>query len=217
MISLATIIGLVRKVKQNWRVCLEVALAVAGMSLVAHMASNALEREVSSRTAKKVAVATQALQTEIVQSHQRETGLIKKIDKSDSLITSLKKELEHAPVVVFTRPSTISRPSAPAGDHGAGAKAETVGCSADVPGGDPVLSAVAVRVLDSARLNRDLGSTDGGDAEVGAPTDVTVSEFIENDLEVVRRYQRLAARHDELVDYVENKLKLPVSADLKSK
>lgn len=204
----AIVATLIQWVKNNWRMLFEISVAVAGILFVAHLASNAIERKVAARTAKQVALATNALQVETNKSHLRETELIRKIESSDSLIASLKKELEHDPVVVFSKSRT------PAHLH---TQTDAVVSKCSDNDAVPVLSTVAVRVLDSARLNTDLGATSGSDAEVGTPSDVTVSEFVENDLEVVRLYQRLAARHDELVNYVEGKLNTSLDSSLKSK
>jgi hypothetical protein len=49
-------------------------------------------------------------------------------------------------------------------------------------------------------------SIPGGDAALGAASTVTLSAFVDNDLEVVKLYRALAIRHDALVDEVEKHL-----------
>jgi hypothetical protein len=80
--------------------------------------------------------------------------------------------------------------------------------------GQCVLDPESVRLLDQARAAPAAGvasgSAGGADAQVGAAAPaapaVTGGEFAENDLEVVRLYKELAARHDGLVDWVNSKL-----------
>jgi hypothetical protein len=76
--------------------------------------------------------------------------------------------------------------------------------------GQSVLDDFTVSLLDDARANRTRsqdGSAAGiGNGEVKAATPaappVTGGEFAENDLQVVGLYHDLAARHDQLVDWV---------------
>lgn len=70
--------------------------------------------------------------------------------------------------------------------------------------GHSVLDAHTVRVLNEARAG---GAQDHGDTgpradEAGRATAVTGTDFALNDLEVVRLYHELAARHNGLVDWV---------------
>lgn len=74
--------------------------------------------------------------------------------------------------------------------------------------GTAVLDEHTVRLLDSARANRDwkAGGAPGRDDEevrtAASASPVTGTEFAMNDMEVVRLYHELAARHDGLVDWV---------------
>lgn len=75
--------------------------------------------------------------------------------------------------------------------------------------GHAVLDAFTVRLLNDARAGAapDIGppasAADAeGEASASTPTTVTGGDFADNDLEVVRLYQELATRHNELVDWV---------------
>jgi hypothetical protein len=75
-----------------------------------------------------------------------------------------------------------------------------------VLGGDPNLDPDTVRLLNAAREDRPVDPAGGLDAkESQAP--VSVSEFVDNDLEVVRLYHDLATRHDALVNWVADLVK----------
>jgi len=63
-----------------------------------------------------------------------------------------------------------------------------------------------VRMLNSARTGTDFDPTSISNAESEAPSDIGAAEFIDNDLEVVGLYRELATRHDELVDWVNEKI-----------
>jgi hypothetical protein len=86
--------------------------------------------------------------------------------------------------------------------------------------GQSVLDPYSLRLLNDARraATRDRPGVDPraagrGDAPGGASAaasgPVTGGEFADNDLEVVRLYKELAARHDALVDWVEQTLRKP--------
>lgn len=86
--------------------------------------------------------------------------------------------------------------------------------------GQSVLDDGTVSLLNDARANRDRntepgGAAERGNAEVGVFTAtapfVTGRELAENDLEVVRKYHKLATRHDDLVDWVNVQCSRPVS------
>lgn len=64
------------------------------------------------------------------------------------------------------------------------------------------LSIADVRLLNSAREGAFDRSALPSDAEKQTPSSVTREEFIENDLDIVAEYHRLAEAHDELVDAV---------------
>lgn len=69
--------------------------------------------------------------------------------------------------------------------------------------GDEHLGVGLVCVLNAARTNRAPDCPAAGSDEAGGETpDATVSDFIENDLEVVRMYHDLAVRHAALVQFV---------------
>ena len=71
-----------------------------------------------------------------------------------------------------------------------------------------------VRLLDAARANTHLDPATLSDAESQAASDVALSEFVANDLEVVKLYHELAHRHDTLVDYVSCKMTTPAESCL---
>ena len=216
MFEIGTVMALIKSLKNNWRVVLEVAFAVVGMSLVAHLAANAVERQVESRTATRVSQATNDLRNEVTQTHNRETVLIKKIEASDTLIASLKKEIKNEPVVVFAKSRASARPTV-AASATASPTVSNLECPSAVGDDRLVLSVDTVGVLDSARVNARLDAPGGGDAAFRTPSDIEVSDFIDNDLEVVRLYHRLATRHDALVEFVEQKMKESSAQCLKGK
>lgn len=74
----------------------------------------------------------------------------------------------------------------------------------DLAGDRIVLADGTVCLLDTARANRTFNCpAAGSDAASGTTLDVTLEEFVDNDLTVVQKYHALAARHNSLVDYVE--------------
>ena len=64
----------------------------------------------------------------------------------------------------------------------------------------------AVSVLDAARENVDLDPAAISNEESRAASDVTLDEFVQNDLEVVRMYHELSERHNTLVEFVSSKI-----------
>lgn len=68
---------------------------------------------------------------------------------------------------------------------------------------NPLLSVGLVRLLNDARSGSVVESAERADAAEQTASDVTVSDFAENDVEVTRLYHELAGRHDKLVDWVE--------------
>lgn len=70
--------------------------------------------------------------------------------------------------------------------------------------GSVVLDARTVGLLNAARANAELEDSDpaGGADEASAATAITVADFAMNDLEVVRLYHELSARHSGLADWV---------------
>jgi hypothetical protein len=74
--------------------------------------------------------------------------------------------------------------------------------------GSFTLDSGTVSLLNAARQGGTLGSVSGGNEALDAASTVTISKFVDNDLDVVKLYHELAARHDQLVDEVEQKLSL---------
>jgi hypothetical protein len=80
--------------------------------------------------------------------------------------------------------------------------------------GQCVLDPESVRLLNQARAAATVGAASGaavgadaqGRAAAASSSPVSGGEFADNDLEVVRLYKDLAARHDQLVDWVNSKL-----------
>ena len=185
-------------IRNYWKPIAVAAFAVIAIAVLSSVVSGAFERKVAERTNARVEAITKTLQGQINEAAGRERVLIKKIDTSDSLIASLKKEIKQHEVVTYkTRVIKHVQPTSSAGS-GSGS---LVCHSASDP---PVLTDAAVRVLDAARRNVDPDPVAGIDAAGETASDVALSEFVENDLEVVRLYHELAARHDELVSYVES-------------
>lgn len=89
--------------------------------------------------------------------------------------------------------------------------------------GQSVLDVFTVGVLNDARANRP-SSPDGSaaglsDAEeqaaAAAPTQITGGDFADNDLQIVGLYHDLAARHDQLVDWVGAQCLAPAASSTK--
>lgn len=59
-----------------------------------------------------------------------------------------------------------------------------------------------VRLLNNARRNEAVDTTTSDNATNQTATNITVSKFVENDLDVVAMYHDLAVRHKALQDYV---------------
>lgn len=68
---------------------------------------------------------------------------------------------------------------------------------------DSGLSVAHVRMLNAARAGALDPGLEPSDGEIATSAAIARAEFLENDLEVVRRYHRLAEAHDELVSEVE--------------
>lgn len=77
----------------------------------------------------------------------------------------------------------------------------------DCPSGPAVLDAGTVFLLNTARSRTGIGAPEFGDEEGRAASPVSLSDLIDNDLEVVGKYWELAERHDALVDWVEAEVK----------
>jgi hypothetical protein len=71
---------------------------------------------------------------------------------------------------------------------------------------DPVLDVGTVRLLNAAREGAAVDAAGSSDAALETPSAVGVGKLVDNDLDVVKLYHDLAARHDALVDAVEKKL-----------
>lgn len=72
---------------------------------------------------------------------------------------------------------------------------------------DAVLDWNTVFLLNAARASVTDGSSSGSDGKGETLTEIGVTQFIDNDLEVVDLYHELATRHDALVDWVEAEVK----------
>lgn len=123
-----------------------------------------------------------------------------KNDQTEKRTEKAKSVVRKAPVVVLEPAVCPERESAevPADEQ------RTGGTASDDRG--VYLSRAAVSVLDAARQDIDLDPAAISGEEIRTASDVTVDEFVQNDLEVVRMYHDLATRHDELVDFVFSKI-----------
>jgi len=64
-----------------------------------------------------------------------------------------------------------------------------------------------VWLLDAARRNEPLHSASISDEAAAEASDVTLSEFVENDLEVVKLYHQLASEHRALIEAVKSEMR----------
>lgn len=112
-----------------------------------------------------------------------------KIDEfSEDFQQEARKQIEQQP-----RPDT-ARPDAPFVVEGSGLR---------LPYQHEYLSYGLVCVLNAARDNRKADCPAAGSYEASRTvTEATFAAFVANDLQVVRMYHELAARHDALVEYV---------------
>lgn len=65
------------------------------------------------------------------------------------------------------------------------------------------LDMATVGMLNNARAGGAVSTATISDDQGSTPSDITAAEFIDNDLQVVKLYQKLAIRHNALVDYVD--------------
>jgi hypothetical protein len=173
---------------KNMLLALLIGLAVGGAGgfwggwelAKADIAENQLEQVTEARKDDANAVA----------DSQRETNAIASQVASNKANSTKAQREARRHVEQSNQPANIS-PATPEGE------------SVRLVSGDEHLGVGLVCVLDAARTN---GTPDcpaaGSDEARGATPDVTVSDFIENDLEVVRMYHDLAARHAALVQFV---------------
>lgn len=133
----------------------------------------------------------------------KEAALQAQLDEERARIETIQREIK--PHVIYR--TVHAKPQKPTpGTEGLGDPAPEQDCPAVADGGTAFLDVATVRLLDDARA----GAADApawGDAEVEAAADVSVTEFVQNDLEVVGMYHDLATRHDALVEWVEGLLK----------
>jgi predicted regulator of Ras-like GTPase activity (Roadblock/LC7/MglB family) len=131
---------------------------------------------------------------------EKSAKLSEQIAKSDASIDALKKEIKrHAPKPRVCKPAAA--PRSPDAAPGPGVELD----HRPVPEWtfDPFLTRGELWLLDLARANRAIDHpAPFGNGEGTEPSDVAWGEFLESDLEVVKRFYRLKKKHDELVDYV---------------
>jgi hypothetical protein len=173
---------------KNMLLALLIGLAVGGAGgfwggwelAKADIAENQLEQVTEARKDDANAVA----------DSQRETNAIASQVASNKANSTKAQREARRHVEQSNQPANIS-PATPEGE------------SVRLVSGDEHLGVGLVCVLDAARTNRAPDCpTAGSDEASGATPDATVSDFIENDLEVVRMYHDLAARHAALVQFV---------------
>lgn len=146
-------------------------------------------KKVASAAKEVVAETTQAMVTSVKENAVIETKLESKSANAEALKQSIAKELKPAKEVVYVQ---VQVPG----------KSEAQVCP-QVDGGTPVpLSSHSVRLLNDLRAAKTVDLTAGPAEKVFTPAGTTFAEFVSNDIDVVRLYNDLAARHDELVDRV---------------
>lgn len=81
------------------------------------------------------------------------------------------------------------------------------GIKLDTQGYNPwAFDNATVGLLNAARLNDPNHAAVVSDGQGEQPSTVTVSQLVENDLEVVKEYHVVAERHSSLVDYIQEKI-----------
>jgi hypothetical protein len=121
------------------------------------------------------------------------------IEFTNTTVDSLKKEIRKYAPRKSSQPTAAPGPSADVAGTGLRLPEQPAACRAD----HAFLTRGELWVLDLARLDRAADSAAGfGDGEGTEPSDVTREELLDADLEVVKRFNRLKKKHDELVDFV---------------
>jgi len=129
-------------------------------------------------------------------------------DRIEEKIDEVEKRTEAAKVVVRKAPVVVLEPVNCPEREGSAVSIVQQGVGGTADGNrDLYLNRAVVSVLDAARQNVDFDSASVSDEEVRTASDVTVDEFVQNDLEVTRMYHELATRHDELVEFVLSNIK----------
>ncbi|PLC44588.1 hypothetical protein C0Q88_07870 [Ralstonia pickettii] len=128
----------------------------------------------------------------VIASTAANHALEQKVDASDKAVTAVQKAVA----------KQLAKPVKRKDAH-----EESAQCV--LPAGDAALpfTVGTVRLLNAAREGVAVDAAAVVDGESQAPADLAVAEFVDNDLEVVRLYHELAAKHDALVEAVEKKLK----------
>lgn len=135
---------------------------------------------------------------EVQKSQNIDKAVTADIDFSNKTISDIRKKIKDyakAPTIVPAQGFDDDSRLAPANPG------QLLVCTGDF------LSRGQLWMLNSARAGTLDSSAIPGDAEGKAPSSVAVTEFIDNDLEVVGIYHELAKRHDALVDYVNGLMK----------
>jgi hypothetical protein len=174
---------------KNILLALLVGLAIGGAGgfyggwkmATSDIASNQLEQVTEARKDDANAVADSQRKTEVVTSQIA--------DNKSKSSTAQREARRH-----------VERPIASTEEHSTTANE---GEGVRLVSGDEHLGVGLGCVLNAARTNRAPDCPAPGSNEAsGATPDATVADFIENDLEVVRMYHDLAARHAALVQFV---------------
>jgi len=129
----------------------------------------------------------------------KEATLQAQLDETRARIESIQKEVK--PNVIYRKPA-VAKPVATVVPSATSAPDIPV-CPDVADGADYFLDIDTVRMLDTARAGP-TGPASWLDAEGEAAADISLTDFIYNDLEVVGMYHDLALRHDSLVDWVDD-------------
>lgn len=146
----------------------------------------------------------------VVQSTVASARIETAVAKTDDNVNQIKAAVIKRGITLQPKPEKSNAVQTPVVDGLHTATADTAkpvhGAAPACSGSDLVLDVGTVGMLDAARQGVALGAAGGSDETQSAPSAVGVTDFVANDLDVVRMYLDLAKRHDELVDAVMERL-----------
>lgn len=158
------------------------------------------------QTAQQIVEATQTSQAVEVKA-QTVAKDITQIKQAVAARILAPKEPPHATRPAATGPVVPAAPAVPLENRANGLAAPAQAFDADRFVSDYRFDVGTVRLLNAARTGTAVDAAGGSDEASRAASDVGIAKFVDNDLDVVQLYRDLAARHDALVDSVEQHLK----------
>lgn len=183
----------------KWKLLIVAVLAfVAGMQFANNL--HLIEFwESKATTAQKEVVAVQAEKKQIVQDVAKANTISAEIEKKVTVIHERKEKLQLAAAQFSSAGVTYSELCS--FNPGESKDEEAVQLD-DIP-----LTVGTVRLLNAARRpDISADSAPVSDEESRAPSATSVDDLVQSDIDVATRYNELAIRHNELVDFVDQKL-----------